>query len=148
MQIKEILMGIPLLMFVFWVFIAPVPQDRIDRVCSPIQWVGNLTTSLTALSTEKHTETAVTWADKLDYSCQFLIWRLIYQDDYNQAIKDGLIQPNGAPAAPRNPSQPVDAVPIEAVPLEPAIEPVQEQAYPEPASDSPASSVTRPEISL
>lgn len=72
---------------------APVPEQRIDRACSPIGWVGNLTTSTTALTKDKHTATAQTWADKLEYSCQFLVWRLFYQKDYNQAIADGLITP-------------------------------------------------------
>jgi len=93
LQVKELLIGIPLLMFILWVFIAPLPEQRIERVCAPITWVGNLTTSTTALTKKNHTDTAATWADKLDYSCQYLIWRLIYQKDYNEAIKAGLIKP-------------------------------------------------------
>lgn len=93
MQIKELLLSLPLLVFVLWIFMAPVPQQRIERACSPIGWVGNLTTSTTALTKEEHTMTAQTWADKLQYSCEYLIWRLFYQKDYNQAIQDGLITP-------------------------------------------------------
>jgi hypothetical protein len=91
MQIKELLLGIPVLFFVFWIFTAPLPQERISRVCEPIHWVGNLATSTTALSSAKHTETSARWSDKLNYSCQYLIWRLFYQDDYNNAIKAGVI---------------------------------------------------------
>lgn len=96
MQIKEMLIGIPILFFVFWIFTAPLPQERISRVCEPIHWVGNLATSTTALSSAKHTETSARWSDKLNYSCQYLIWRLFYQDDYNKAIEAGLV---AAPAA-------------------------------------------------
>lgn len=92
MQIKEWLVGIPLLVFVLWVIFAPVPQARIERACSPITWVGNLTTSTTALAKEEHTATAATWADKLEYSCQYMLWRLFYQKQYNEAIKAGLIK--------------------------------------------------------
>lgn len=96
MSIKEILLGIPVLMFVWWVFTAPVPQERIVRVCEPINWVGNLGTSATALATDNHTGTAERWSDKLDYSCQYMIWRLFYQKDYNAAVAAGLI---AAPAS-------------------------------------------------
>lgn len=94
MQIKEILISIPLVIFIFWVFSAPLPQARIERVCEPIQWVGNLATSTTALSSERHTGTAMRWSDKLDYSCQYLIWRLFYQDDYNKALAEGRVKVN------------------------------------------------------
>ena len=96
MSIKEILLGIPVLMFVWWVFTAPVPQQRIERVCEPINWVGNIGTSATALATDTHTSTAERWSDKLDYSCQYMIWRLLYQKDYNAAVAAGLI---AAPAS-------------------------------------------------
>jgi hypothetical protein len=96
MSIKEILLGIPVLMFVWWVFTAPVPQQRIERVCEPINWVGNLGTSATALATDSHTGTAERWSDKLDYSCQYMIWRLFYQKEYNQAVAAGLV---AAPAS-------------------------------------------------
>ncbi|GBG14399.1 TonB-dependent receptor [Novimethylophilus kurashikiensis] len=93
MQIKELLFGVPILFFIIWIFAAPVPQDRISRACEPINWVGNVATSTTALSAESHTATTARWSDKLDYSCQFLIWRLFYQADYNKAIAAGLIKP-------------------------------------------------------
>lgn len=93
MQIKELLLSLPLLVFVLWIFIAPVPEQRMERFCAPIGWVGNLTTSTTALTKEEHTATAQSWADKMQYSCEYLLWRLFYQKDYNQAIEDGLIVP-------------------------------------------------------
>lgn len=96
MQLKETLLGIPVVIFIFWVFTAPLPQDRIGRVCQPIHWVGNLATSTTALSVERHTGSAARWSDKLNYSCQFLIWRLFYQEDYNKALSEGRVKVEGA----------------------------------------------------
>lgn len=92
MQIKEILISVPLLCFIFWVFTAPLPQNRIERVCEPIHWVGNVATSTTALSVDRHTTTAARWSDKLNYSCQYLVWRLFYQDDYNKAVEEGRVR--------------------------------------------------------
>lgn len=99
MQIKELLLGIPVLIFIFWVFSAPLPSERIVRVCEPIHWVGNLATSTTALSAEQHTDTTVRWSDKMNYSCQYMVWRLFYQEEYNKALKAGLIQPTDGPTA-------------------------------------------------
>ena len=93
MQVKEIVIGIPLLLFILWIFAAPFPQERIVRTCEPVNWIGNIATSTTALSSEDHTETSIRWSDKLNYSCRYMVWRLIYQDAYNKAIKDGLITP-------------------------------------------------------
>ena len=92
-QVKEILFGIPLVIFVFWVFAAPLPSERIERVCQPIHWAGNLVTSTTALASDKHTDTSVHWSDKMSYSCQYMVWRLIYQDEYNKAVAAGLVKP-------------------------------------------------------
>lgn len=91
--IKEILIGIPILCFVFWVFAAPIPANRIERVCEPINWVGNIATSTTALSTEGHTSSAVRWSDKLNYSCKYMVWRLFYQEAYNKAVEAGDVKP-------------------------------------------------------
>ncbi|RQR65294.1 hypothetical protein DIE18_02080 [Burkholderia sp. Bp9125] len=99
MSIKEVLLGVPLLMFVWWVFAAPMPQQRIERACEPINWVGNLATSTTALATDGHTNTAVRWSDKLNYSCQYMVWRLLYQKDYNAAVAAGLIDAPASEAA-------------------------------------------------
>ncbi|MBU9199792.1 hypothetical protein KTD31_00065 [Burkholderia multivorans] len=96
-QVKEILLGIPLVIFVFWVFAAPLPSERIVRVCQPIHWVGNLATSTTALASQSSTGTSARWSDKLNYSCQYMVWRLLYQEDYNKAVAAGLITPSGVP---------------------------------------------------
>jgi hypothetical protein len=92
-SIKEILIGIPILIYVFWVFTAPMPASRIERFCEPINWVGNVATSTTALSAEGHTTTTVRWSDKLNYSCKYMVWRLFYQEAYNKAVESGLIKP-------------------------------------------------------
>lgn len=91
LNVKELLLSIPLLVFILWVFAAPIPQQRIQRVCQPINWVGNIATSSTALATDGHTHTAVKWSDKLSYSCQYMVWRLFYQEEYNKAVKEGRV---------------------------------------------------------
>lgn len=130
LDVKELLIGIPVLVFSLWIFAAPLPQVRIERGCQPINWIGNMATSTTALATEGHTETAVRWNDKLTYSCQYMIWRLFYQEAYNQAIKEGrVVAVTGAVATPALPgaSAPVGSPPPvpEAVGVPPApVDPV------------------------
>lgn len=92
-SIKEILLGIPILCFVFWVFTAPMPANRIERVCEPINWVGNVATSTTALTADSHTQTSVRWSDKMNYSCKYMVWRLFYQEAYNKAVNAGEVKP-------------------------------------------------------
>lgn len=93
MQIKELLLGVPVLIFILWVFAAPAPQERIVRLCQPIQWVGNVATSTTALSAADKVGTTARWSDKLSYSCQYMVWRLVYQEDYSKAVAAGLAKP-------------------------------------------------------
>lgn len=117
MQIKELLVGVPVLFFILWVFAAAVPQDRIARGCEPINWLGNVATSTTALSTEAHATTTARWSDKLNYSCKYMVWRLFYQDEYNKAVAAGLVKPaasvpaktSGAPAAAPTTTNPAPA---------------------------------------
>lgn len=93
-------------MFLGWVFTAPMPQDRITRACEPINWVGNMATSATALSAQSATATTARWSDKLNYSCRYLIWRAVYQDDYNRAVTEGRVVPGtGAVTAPAQPAK-------------------------------------------
>lgn len=99
-SIKEILIGIPVLCFVFWVFTAPIPSTRIERFCEPINWIGNVATSSTALAVEGHTATTVRWSDKLNYSCKYMVWRLFYQEAYNKAVDAGLVPAANAPVRP------------------------------------------------
>ena len=131
-QVKEILLGIPLVIFVFWVFAAPLPSERIVRVCQPIHWAGNLVTSTTALASDKHTDTSVRWSDKMNYSCQYMVWRLLYQEDYNKAVAAGLVKPaEGAPATTQA-SQAANTAEAEKPPVAP-------QAAPAPAPAAGAS---------
>jgi len=128
MNIKDLLISLPALVFVLWVFVAPLPQDRIARGCAPIQWVGNLATSTTALAVEDHTPTTARWSDKLDYSCRYMIWRLLYQDAYNEALEKGLINADGSPvqAPTQSPAQ---------APAQPAVVPAPTQAEKKPAHE-------------
>lgn len=82
MLVKE-LSGLLVLAFIVWTFLAPNPDTRIERVCSPVQWGGNVATSLAALTTPAFELSVQQGMNKLDYGCQYAVWRLFYQKQYN-----------------------------------------------------------------
>lgn len=82
---KEI-WGLTILGFILWIFFTSNPLTRIDRACSPINWAGNVTVSLTALTVPKYQDDMQKWFTKFDYGCQYTIWRLFYQKEYNAAM--------------------------------------------------------------
>lgn len=97
--------GLVFLAFVVWIFMSSDPQVRIARTCRPVLWTGNVATSLTALAVPSGQESVQKWSNKLDYSCRYTVWRLIYQDDYNKFLQD---QPGAAATAPAASSAPVE----------------------------------------
>lgn len=84
--------GLVFLSFVVWVVVlAGTPTKRIERVCRPIGWGGNVVTSLAALVLPSQQKNVQGWFDKLEYGCRYTTWRLFYQDEYNAwlAKQDG-----------------------------------------------------------
>lgn len=78
--------GLLFLAFVGWIFLASNPTDRIQHFCRPVGWTGNVATSATALLVPSQQKSVNKWFEKFEYSCQYMTWRLIYQEDYNKAM--------------------------------------------------------------
>lgn len=76
--------GLLFLGFVFWVILAANPTQRIENVCRPIGWTGNVVTSASALVMPAQQATIQGGFDKVEYGCRYTVWRLFYQDAYNQ----------------------------------------------------------------
>lgn len=113
--------GFLFLGFVALIFVSSDPKLRIERTCKPVVWVGNVVTSLTSLVMPQHQTRVDEWFGNLDYSCQYMTWRLFYQDDYNKWLESQK-QTASAPVgvAPRPASAPVASAPASAVPVVPA----------------------------
>lgn len=92
--------GLLFLVFVAWIFMAVNGSTRIERGCRPIGWAGNVTVSLTALVLPSEQTDVQRWMQKAEYSCQYAVWRLIYQADYNRAIAQQAIPSTLPPAQP------------------------------------------------
>jgi hypothetical protein len=94
--------GLVFLAFVVWIFMASDGQARIARTCRPLLWTGNVAVSLTAFAVPSEAEAVQKWSNKFDYGCRYVVWRLIYQDDYNkymQSVQTGSAAPTPVPAA-------------------------------------------------
>ena len=99
-----------------WMALASTPSERIERVCAPVRWVGNLTTSGVALGVPDTQSRAQKTFNTLDYGCQYSVWRLLYEDEYvawytsqfgTPPTHDGLVPPSPKPGAVAIPPEPV-----------------------------------------
>lgn len=79
---KEIL-GLSLLAFIVWIVMATSPTNRMEHACSPVGWVGNVSVSLIALAVPAYQYDVQKWFNKGEYGCQYMLWRLFYQKEYN-----------------------------------------------------------------
>lgn len=77
--------GLLFLAFVGWIFISANQTERLERVCRPIGWGGNVVVSVSALIVPDQQKTVQGWFDKLEYGCRYATWRLLYQSDWNKA---------------------------------------------------------------
>jgi len=79
--------GLLFLAFVAWIVLAASPTQRIENACRPVHWVGNVVTSGSALALPKQQVTVQRWFDKIEYGCQYTVWRLFYQEAYNEWVR-------------------------------------------------------------
>lgn len=95
--------GLLFLGFVAWIFVTANPEERIERVCRPVGWGGNVVVSLSALAAPDEEKVVQGWFNKLEYGCRYMTWRLIYQTAWNQAVStqktDAASAANGASGA-------------------------------------------------
>ena len=79
--------GLLFIVFVSMIFLSSDAHERINRACKPIEWVGSVVVSLSALAVPQHQVRVKGWFDSLDYGCQYTVWRVFYQDDYNKYLE-------------------------------------------------------------
>ncbi|MHB1826600.1 MAG: hypothetical protein ACYCV6_02765 [Steroidobacteraceae bacterium] len=83
MKHHELLWGSAIVAFIAWVLLAPNASMRIDRVCRPLHWASSGVVSLTALTAPKYEADAQNGGNRVVYGCEYSIWRLFYQKDYD-----------------------------------------------------------------
>lgn len=88
---KEII-GLSFLAFILWIILATSPSNRMEHACSPVGWVGNVSVSLVALAAPSYQNDVQKWFDKFEYGCQYTLWRLFYQKEYNAYMESQKVQ--------------------------------------------------------
>ena len=83
MKHHELLWGSAIVAFIAWVLLAPNASMRINRVCRPLHWASSGVVSLTALTAPKYEADAQDGGNRVVYGCEYSIWRLFYQKDYD-----------------------------------------------------------------
>lgn len=100
MKHHELLWGSAIVAFIAWVLLAPDATMRINRVCRPVHWVSSGVVSLTALTVPKYETDAQDDGNRVVYGCEYSIWRLFYQKDYDAylaAQRRRLLGPHSTP---------------------------------------------------
>lgn len=87
--------GLVFLAFVVWIFASSSPNTRLERGCKPVGWTGNVIVSLSALVLPDQQKPVQRWFDRVEYGCQYTVWRLFFQDEYNEWRANSLGVPPG-----------------------------------------------------
>ncbi|AOV18780.1 hypothetical protein BJI67_16200 (plasmid) [Acidihalobacter aeolianus] len=86
--------------FIIYIIIGSTPTERITRACMPVPWTANLSVSILELiKADSDVAPTTSWFQSANYGCEFTLWRLFYQNDYNTAQKSKLASNTGVPAS-------------------------------------------------
>ncbi|HEU0197435.1 MAG TPA: hypothetical protein VFQ88_09515 [Nevskiaceae bacterium] len=110
------LFGLALIVFVAYVLVAGTPLERINRVCSPITWVGKSFTALGDIAGHGVGGTLHHGASNTLQGCRFIVFRTFYSAEY-QRLEAARAKHAKAPAAP--------AATHDAPPVDPSHAPAQ-----------------------
>lgn len=64
--------------FLVWVFIGGTPDERIHRICDPINWAGNFIASVATAANTDYGKSIHEGTANLDYRFQLAIWDYFY----------------------------------------------------------------------
>lgn len=79
--------------FLFWSLMASNPGAKMERACKPVDWFGNMTVSLVAVTAESWVPKTAHGFDKVNYTCQYMLWRLFYEKSWQKAVAEGRVDP-------------------------------------------------------
>lgn len=65
--------------FIVWVVIVTPRQERLERMCAPVRWLGNMLASIAFLGSETAGNSVQRAFDSAFEGCQYTMWRLFYE---------------------------------------------------------------------
>ncbi|QHS09076.1 hypothetical protein [Sinimarinibacterium sp. NLF-5-8] len=88
------------MLYIGWIVIGSGAEQRIERGCAPISWIGNVMVSMTSFIEPTWESGTKNFFDRTDYACRYITWRLIYGDQWFKATgqqSSGLLEVPDAP---------------------------------------------------
>lgn len=82
--------------FIGWVMLATQPNERFVRACTPVQWIGNVTLSVTAFVDPSGEAATKHFFTNTGYACRYMLWRLFYGQAWEREQKR--LRDQGLPA--------------------------------------------------
>lgn len=82
--------------FLLWVVLAGTPLGRINRTCTPAEWVGRFATTTGAAVSSDAEGSTRRGANTLYDTCRFYVFRMFYAEDYAALVAQ---QQGQSPAA-------------------------------------------------
>lgn len=79
--------------FIVWSLLAGDRSEQLERACRPVDWFGNMAISVVAVTYNDGVQATARGFEQIDYTCQYMLWRLFYESSYQKAVADGLIDP-------------------------------------------------------
>jgi len=93
------------------IFLVTDGSERIERSCTPVEILGQVTISATALVADQYTGNMQATMNQWVYGCRYVVWRSFYEEDYlryqteSEAAADPLSQAPSDPAEKRGPAK-------------------------------------------
>jgi hypothetical protein len=107
----SLLFFVAVFVWVVRIFLTTDGSERIVRTCQPIDILGNVSISTTALLADGLTQPITNVMNSWVYGCRYIVWRSIYEDDYlkytqAQQTTDGAQDATQTQAEPAKPEKP------------------------------------------
>ncbi len=84
MKIIEGAVGMLILLFFGWVFVAGTPRVRLQRACAPVSWAGRASLASVALVHPEWERGTQHFFVKTDYDCQYILWSQFYESTWQR----------------------------------------------------------------
>lgn len=107
------------LVFLVWTMLGKSNEQRIERVCKPFGWTGNVSVSLFSLVGSKAENRVHDTFDRVLYGCEYSVWRLVFENRYLDIVRTYAEKENKLEFNEQDIARIKHAADLEAVPFPP-----------------------------
>lgn len=95
--------------FALYVLIAPRPTDRVNRMCMPAGWTIKTFSAVGSLFSERGEQLGRSAGEDFHASCRYLVFRVLYEDLYQDLLRQQEALQAASAEAPAASAMPVGA---------------------------------------